>query len=235
MEPLKIECQIGGAWLPPAFGLHLDGLIAWSLMEQSVVATSRALAAGAAVTPTDYAKVLKDLKDVFEKDPVSGMWCASMFAPVGWSGHERRMIVGKTNEEEMSIFSHEGFLEAAGGNKVDTARGIAKNSQVFFSVEHVRGLRAWCIGEPELLEELLFNVEAVGVKTRIGLGNLMPYEDGALWRVTSCPEAAERWKYRSSPVRLIPDSYPAIGSCEAPYWRNSRTNIFRPYPIREAA
>ena len=107
---------------------------------------------------------------------------------------------------------------------------IKRSSEASF-VSPPRGLRGWCVGDADAIEDLLSRVRAVGVKTRIGLGTLLPFGDGSLWRVTPDPEAEQLWRRRSSPVRLIDDSFRAIGSWHSPYWQGTDP-IWRPTALR---
>jgi CRISPR type IV-associated protein Csf3 len=219
MEALQIECQMAGAWCPPAFGLHLDGLIAWSLVQES-------LNSGHVVD--DYEAIISDLP--FDRHEC-GAWCASQFFPVGWAGQEQRYFTGKTPVEDMAKYIGAGAVETKGGSIIDTARGIAKNHQGYITLELVRGLRAWCLGDADAIEELLSKVHAVGVKTRMGFGSLLPFDDGKLWRITPSKDANQHWMRRSLPTRLTEDSYPSFGSWRAPYWRGN-DSIWRPVPLR---
>lgn len=229
MEPLRIECRLATPWHPPAFGLHLDGLLAWSLVQDAKAARADLV---------DYEAIISDLpleRHLLATHPGGGhsVWCASQFVPVGWLGQERRYMTAKTSVEDMSHWIGRKVVETKGGSTIDTARGIAKNSQAYYTVEHVRGLRAWCVGDRDAITDLLSRVRAVGVKTRIGLGTLLPYADGALWDVRADEQASQLWRRRSSPERLIEDSFRAIGSWRAPYWQGTDP-IWRPMPLRIA-
>ena len=149
-------------------------------------------------------------------------------------GQERRYLTAKTDVEDVARWIGRKVVEEKGGSIIDTARGIAKASQGFYTIEHTRGLRAWCIGDQEAIADLLSRVVAVGVKTRIGLGTLLPYDDGSLWRVRPDEQAAEMWRRRPSPVRLIADSFRAAGTWRPPYWQGNEM-IWRPRPLRLSA
>lgn len=219
MQALQIDCCLAGAWCPPSYGLHLDGLVAWSVVQDSLEQGDATM---------DYAKAISDLP--FERH-ASGVWCASQFFPVGWIGQEQRYYTGKTPVDHLAECIGNGAVDTKGGAVIDTVRGIAKNHQGYLTLEHVRGLRAWCVGDEDAIIELLGKIEAVGVKTRMGFGALLPYEDGSLWRITPCEEATEHWKRRSSPVQLTQESYPARGAHQPPYWRGNEF-IYRSFPMR---
>lgn len=219
MQGLQIDCLLATPWCPPAHGLHLDGLLAWSLVQDAVAARTNA---------TDYDSIISDLP--LEKHE-SGVWCASMLTPVGWLGQERRYMTAKTPVESMARYIGAGAVDTKGGAGIDTVRGPAKNGQFFITLEYVQGLRAWCVGDVDAVKDLLSRIDSVGVKSRIGFGTLRPFDDGLLWRVTPSAEAAEGWKRRNAPVRLLDESHQAVGSWRAPYWRGTDL-IWRPNPLR---
>ena len=219
MQGLQIDCLLATPWCPPAHGLHLDGLLAWSLVTQAIAVRTGAV---------DYDSIISDLP--LDKHDC-GVWCASMFTPVGWLGQERRYMTAKTPVESMVRYIRDGAVDTKGGAGIDTERGQAKNGQLFITLEHVQGLRAWCIGDADAVKDLLSRIDSVGVKSRIGFGTLRPFEDGSLWRVTPSAEAAEGWKRRNAPVQLVKESHQAVGSWRAPYWRGSEV-IWRPDQLR---
>jgi len=219
MIPLQIDCQLSGPWCPPQFGLHLDGLVAWAMVDEHV-------RAGADVE--SYEPILAGLPlDKHE----SGVWMASQFFPVGWMGQERRYVTGKTPVQHLALSIGAGVVDTAGGSIIDTVRGIAKDHAGYITIEHVRGLRAWCIGDEDAIREYLNRVFAIGARTRMGFGTLKPFEDGSLWRIEPSDESEEKWKLRSSPVQITQESYCARGAWKPPYWRGDDI-IWRPIPMR---
>jgi CRISPR type IV-associated protein Csf3 len=219
MATLQIDCQLSGPWCPPQFGLHLDGLVARALVGEQLEGGSDA---------GSYEAILADLP--FEQDE-SGVWKASQFFPVGWLGQQRRYVTGKTPVQHLALSIGAGIVDAAGGSIIDTVRGIAKDHAGYITIEHVRGLRAWCVGDEDAIREYLDRMPAIGARTRMGFGTLRPYENESLWRITSCEDAAENWKLRSAPKQITAQSYPSLGSWRPPYWRGGET-IWRPIPMR---
>jgi len=219
MTPLQIDCQLSGPWCPPQFGLHLDGLMAWLLVEPHVRAGS---------VIDSYADIIEDLP--FGKHE-SGVWMASQFFPVGWMGQERRYVTGKTPVQHLALSIGAGVVDTVGGSTIDTVRGIAKDHAGYISIEHVRGFRAWCVGEEDTIRDYLETVPAIGARTRMGFGTLKRYEDGSFWKISESEDASEKWKLRSAPEQITQESYPARGSWKPPYWRGD-DNIWRPIPMR---
>lgn len=228
MSKLQIDCQLAGPWMPPAFGLHLDALLAWSLVEEAKASVSVTNA-----QDVSYADIIGDLPlDTHDTGDGRTIWCASQFLPVGWMGQERRYLTAKTSAENAFHWMGRGVVEVS--NTIDMVRGIAKNGQAFFTIEHAKSLRAWAVGDADAIMDLLMRVQAIGVKTRIGFGSLLPYENGDLWKITEVADDQCHWQRRSAPVKLIDDSFAAVGSWQPPYWQG-HDRIWRPVPMRLAA
>lgn len=213
MEPLRIEFQLSGPWCPPQGGVHLDGLVAWAVKEEAL----RNLSAGA---QTDYETIISDLP--FEKYEHDNGWCwkASKLAVIGYQFQERRYLTAKTPATDMALAIANGVVEEKGGSYIDTVRGLGKNAALYYTLEHAQGFQAYCIGDYDALHELLQEIHAIGVKTRLGHGSLRPFNDGHLFRITRDPAAQENWKRRNAPARLVEDMIPAVGSMRPPYWQS---------------
>jgi CRISPR type IV-associated protein Csf3 len=216
MEPLRIEFKLVSEWCPPSLGVHLDGLVAHTVVREAIRTEGLHEQANSPV----YAELISDLP--FEKYESENGWCwkASKLQVVGYRCQERRYLTAKTPVDEMATAIGDGIVDSAGGSVIDTQRGIAKNSSMFYTVEYAKGLTAWCIGDKDALEYLLQEIDAIGVKTRLGHGLLAPFEDGRLFRVTNDDDAIEKWKARNSPERLQQSMFPGIGAIHTPYWRN---------------
>lgn len=221
MEALKVECMVANAWSPPAFGVHLDGLIAWALVYQAKRSSDSAL---------DFDHILSDLPlDKHEFPNGTWAWKASMMVPTGVYGLERRMLTGKTSPHDMFRLVELGVLSEKGG-RWEGAKGPEKNSQVFYTTQRITGLQSWCVGNADAISELLDEVRAVGTRTRIGMGALLPFDDGKFWRVTSCEKAEKLWSLRNLPsLNGVPDMprYRDVGSYQPPYW-GYQSEIYRP-------
>ena len=214
MEPLRVEFQLVTPWSPPHGGVHLDGLVAWAVKEEALRNGTVPQGDG------DYAAIIADLP--FEKHETDAGWCwkASMLRVLGYMGQERRYLTAKTPVTAMAIDIGRRVVEEKGGSYIDTVRGIGKNSAMYYTLEHAKGFEAYCIGDLDALTYLLGDIEAIGVKTRLGHGSLRPYNDGKLFRITRDESAREKWMYRNAPVKLTPDMHPCVGTCRPPYWRD---------------
>lgn len=214
MEPLRIEFQLAGPWSPPHGGVHLDGLIAWAVKEEAL-----RNAGGMAGVALDYKTLLSDLP--FARHEANDGWCwkASKLEVVDYRGQERRYLTAKTPVLDMALAIGDRVVEEKGGSTIDTVRGLGKNAAMYYTLEHAEGFRAYCVGEFDALTELLGEIQAIGVKTRLGHGSLRPYEDGRLFRITPDESAHENWKRRNAPERLREDMHPAVASFQPPYWQ----------------
>lgn len=214
MQPLRIEFLLAGPWCPPHGGVHLDGLVAWAVKEEALRNSGNAIRAD-----TDYADIIADLP--FEKYETENGWCwkASKLEVVGYQGQERRYLTAKTPVLDMALAIGDRVVEEKGGSIIDTVRGLGKNAALYYTLEHAKGVQAFCIGDPDALSELLQEIDAIGMKTRLGHGRLRPYEDGKLFRITEDPAAHENWKRRNAPERLSDNMIPAVGSLVPPYWK----------------
>lgn len=214
MEPLRIEFNLTGPWCPPHGGVHLDGLVAWAVKEEALrnarVANS---------SDIDYAALIADLP--FEKHEGPNGWCwkASKLQVIGYREQERRYLTAKTPVIDMALAIGDRIVEEKGGANIDTVRGLGKNAALFYTLEHAAKVEAYCIGDRDALVELLQEVPAIGMKTRLGHGSLRPYDDGNLFRIIGDESAHENWKRRNAPDRLLEDMIPAVGRFQPPYWR----------------
>jgi CRISPR type IV-associated protein Csf3 len=218
MEPLRVECRLAGPWSPPAHGVHLDGRIARAVVREAL-RTDRVPESAAESDGREYANLIADLP--FEKYESENGWCwkASKFELIGYLGQERRYLSAKTPVTAMARAIGDGIVEAKGGAVIDTQRGIGKNSSLFYTLEHGDELHAWCIADRDALESLLVEVTSIGIKTRLGHGALMPYEDGKLFKVVPDEAARTKWQNRNLPDKLQENMFPGVGALRSPYWK----------------
>lgn len=230
-KPLRIECDLAGPWIPSVQGIHLDGVLAWAALQ-------RLLEDEGTMGVLDQSAQLKELYDQAgaelplqrycpgEED--SSVWCASMFFPIGPSVSRRAFFTSKTPVMDMLCKTDQGLLAADGGSRVDTLRGWAKAGLWWQEVLHVGGLQAWCLGDPQQIQDLLSDVRGLGSKTRLGYGSvLVDDQERPLWRVVEDPRALSRWKLRNMPEPPADDvpgvvRLPVPGALVSPYWRPTR-------------
>ena len=219
MEPLRIEFKLAGPWAPPSNGVHFDGFIAHRVVQDALHGATTPGVDDPDSDEVDYARLIADLP--FEKYESENGWCwkASKLQPVRYHGQERRYLTAKTPVIDMARAIGDGTVEAKGGSIIDTVRGIGKNSAIYYTLEHVEELHAWCVGDRDAIEFLLQDVRAIGVKTRLGHGTLMPFDDGKFFRVVTDDDAATKWQTRNLPDKLQDKMYPGVGTTHPPYWK----------------
>lgn len=237
LQPLYIRWRLSSPWVPPAFGLHFDGLLAWAVVDE-------AIANGA--TSGNYDELLAHLPLARYETPAGWCWKASYVRPVKVLGSERRHMVAKTPtymigrlEEEMKAQLIERGLpdKMKGGAAVDTVRGFYKAASFYVPLQHVVALEAYCVGDPGRISELLLRVNSIGAKGRIGFGTVAEVRDSngetALdFTVAEDEGGAEGWRYRVLPQVAADeqDRYiPVEARLQPPYWQGTGTHLaYRP-------
>jgi CRISPR type IV-associated protein Csf3 len=229
MQPLRIEFQLCTPWSPPAYGVHFDGLLALQVVQASLRAAPPSSIPDLSLQPerqgepkqgVDYAELISDLP--LQKYESESGWCwkASKLKAVNYLGQERRYLTAKTPVFDMARKIVDGVVDSKGGSVIDTQRGIGKNSSLYYTLEHVAELHAWCVGDKDGIEYYLSKLRAIGVKTRLGHGSLSEFDDGKLFRIVEDDEALTKWQYRNLPDRLSESMYPGIGTTHPPYWKD---------------
>jgi CRISPR type IV-associated protein Csf3 len=205
--------------------VHFDGLLALQVVQESLRVASPPSPPVASQQHSgddgvDYAALIEDLP--LEKYESDSGWCwkASKLTAVNYLGQERRYLTAKTPVNDMARKIVDGVVEAKGGSIIDTQRGIGKNSSLYYTLEHVAELHAWCVGDRDGIDYYLSRLRAVGMKTRLGHGALTEFDDGKLFRIVDDEDARTKWQLRNLPDRLMPAMYPGVGATHPPYWKN---------------
>lgn len=216
--PLRIEWALATPWCPPPQGLHLDGLIAWAVVQQLQVDGAM---------PATYEEAIADLPFEKYESPEGWVWKASMVRPVEVKGSERRYMTTKTASAEFAERMHSGAIDGKPLTTVDTVRGPYKNDAFWYTAEHADRLVAYCIGDPERIVPLLDHVTHIGKRMRLDHGRVAPV-DGMLATVVEDESALNLWRQRNMPA---PDNghQPVMGRLQPPYWMGEGTTmVWRP-------
>jgi CRISPR type IV-associated protein Csf3 len=236
--PLRIECSLATPWIPSAYGVHFDGLLAWAAVERQLPGRLEEMAGeepDAAVR--DVCQEFANLLPLARRE-IGGrsVWCASTLFPIGQSSSRQYAFSCVTPVHDMLRKIEDAVLPRKGGSTIDTARGWAmsrghgQGNSIFAEARHVAGLQAWCIGDPDDIADLLQEVRGVGAKTRLGFGRLHTRvafaggEDVPDWRIVEDPRAETYWMLRNLPAlpdQDVPGSVRVrvLGALESPYWR----------------
>lgn len=204
--PLRVEWTLTGPWCPPAYAIHLDGLVASAVVTRKIGADVADDAA--------FDELQSDLP--FERE--GEVWKASILRPKRILHAERRLMTCRTPELLLSDLSEAGKLEGRRLTKIDTVRGPMKNAAFYSTAQTVDGLVAWCVADPDALADLLGDIKSIGKRRRLGFGQVAV--DGL--SIVEDPIANELWKRRNLPEQPkdTRDTYvEVINRLAPPYWR----------------
>jgi CRISPR type IV-associated protein Csf3 len=229
MAPLRVQFELATAWVQPSSPLHLDGIIAYAVVEEQ---RHRG-------TFTDFEASLRDLP--LAREERLGQWCwkASHVQPTAQLGLSQRYLTRK--------FWSEGYVDEYAKKRIalgprpapgaappeDPAQGFdgvidttskhLKNAAFLYPVALVPGAVAYCIGDGERIEYLLRTyLTHLGKRGRL--------DHGRIRRITVAadPQAEQLWWRRDLP-------WPRAGFVEAegrvhpPYWsRRQMVRLFVP-------
>ena len=235
--PLRVSWRMATPWVPPAFGLHFDGLLAWAVVQEALVRGA---------PPAAYEELLTQLPLARHVTPAGTCWQASLVRPVKILGSERRYMTAKTPVEFIGQYEERAKAslrqrglpdKLKGGAGVDTVRGFFKAAAFYVPLQHVAVLEAYCIGDPDRISELLDRVKSIGAKGRCGFGSVAEIidADGKLLPDFSVEEdtaALTRWRYRVLPevsAEEQADYIPVQARLVPPYWEGVDVQLaYRP-------
>lgn len=213
MQPLRLEWRLQSPVCGLARPLHLDALVARAVTEQ-------ALANGFTGRMEEPGETLP-----IEKAEQGGLWCwkASALMAQDVHGRSMRLWTRRTPVEDLAERIAAGeFSDIKPPTKpfttaINTNSGLWKNHYQFHSVRHVDRYVAYCIGDLDLLSELLDPeigyIRFIGARGRSGFGAIR--EDG--FSIDTDDAALEMWKKRALP--WPEDGYfPDQLATRPPYW-----------------
>lgn len=222
MTPLRVEIDLATPWVPPAHGVHLDGLIAWAVADACMEDPD--------CTQAQIDAAL-DALPLGRHRTADGRWCwqASLLGPIDPGNMYRHFATAKTDADALAHGLVNGTIE--GRKTIDLVRGMTKNDLYRFSSQHVTQLHAWCIGDAEAVALALARVQHVGGRGRLGFGTIKRNAGGGTAvRVVNDPDAEHRWLQRHLPEAPALPDYAAIeGRCIPPYWQSAAgQKVWRP-------
>jgi len=225
MIPLRIEIDLATPWVPPTYGVHLDGLIAWAVADQCMTDPDCTQAAiDAAVDALPLARHVGQ----------EGGWCwkASLFTVVDPGRLHRHFATAKTDAGRMASGLVDGLIR--GKKTVDLVRGMSKSDLYRFTTQNASQLHAWCVGDEALIAQLLSRVQHVGGRGRLGFGAIRRNSnDEAAIRVIpddTKRDGVFRWERRHQPEPPKQTGFvPIEGRCIPPYWHSAAgQRVWRP-------
>lgn len=226
-KPLSVTFELAGAWVPPSYPMHLDGLLAY-------VITQRELA-DMETPPANEAELIA-LAENPDAMPLARffrdgqwVWMASALIVQNARSHESTFFTSRVDTTALAVKVGHGAVQfgrldpsrkmAPLAGNIDTTRGTFRGRLETFPTEQGKNggliLKAWCLGDVERIEELLTDEFA---PTHLGKHRASGY--GRIRRVTVAPDDAahERWMDRVRPWALSEDDIPVQAACRAPYW-----------------
>lgn len=234
--PLKITFTVSGGFVPPPYPFHLDGLLAYS-------ATMRAL------DDIQGEPSKEALRELGEHLPLSRyeqdgewVWMASALTLTGPTMNDSRFYTQRRDKVDYCEGVRDGSIQhgrhrpgsefAPYQFQIDTLRGIHRNLlgyypvQRSFSESSLQTVVAWCVGDKDLIEELLMDDRApthLGSRRRMGHGRIESItveEDSA---------ATGNWRNRVRPWPLCDGDIPIQAAVRPPYWAaENRMSAFIP-------
>lgn len=204
MQPLQVTFEIDTPMRAPEEPIHLDALLAWAAVEE----------AGGDIAAQERLPLER-----YEAKDGQWVWCASRVIP---------RVLFRDQMPAIRAFRPADWARAkgevfqGGPNKVSPGTGPYKAYQFSIPTIQVDFARAWCIGDPHRVVDLLDRVSHLGKLRRLGCGRVRTV------RVEKDPLAEERWK-----LRTMPDAQEgyrqAHMTLRPPYWdRRARALAWEP-------
>lgn len=218
MDPLRVTFSLTTPMVQSAFPIHLDALIAYAV-------TAKALAQGGEGRGSEKLRALaSNLPLGSETREGKTVWQASALMSEIVSDAGIRMWTRKTNPYDYAERIANGDIKSRTkvddmkpyALKIDTQRGILKNSFQFYPVRMVHQVVAWCMGDIDELEDLL-HPEAgwlthIGARGRVGHGLVSSV------KIEHDPLALENWKLRVLPWQESAEYCQIQAAFQPPYW-----------------
>jgi CRISPR type IV-associated protein Csf3 len=212
MQPLRVTFRFANLVSTSDSPLHLDGLLAWSSVEQ---ARRRG--------DTDLDRAAESLPLARHGKP--SVWCASALQFNYLSPPSFRTLVRKTDVDDYVDAITKGRIRLSKPrDQLPVGSGPLRNHLVSYSVRQAGTATAWCVGDTDAVRSLLSEIKHVGRLGRMGYGLIVETT------VEHDEDAATMWKLRHLPWRE--DGYiPCFGNVKAPYWeKTTMTEVFAPPP-----
>jgi CRISPR type IV-associated protein Csf3 len=204
MTPFKVTWRLSQPVCQSDRPLHLDALLAWARVQESLKEGLEAVAALAAQEDLPLEAAVKDGVKVWKASALLFKFQTTPFLVP---------MARKTDPQEMAFARGKTILTAR--NKISQATGPFKHYDMRISCQWVEKVEAYGVGDLEAVTRLLGKVPALGRLTRNGWGAI------SKMAIVSDPEATEKWRYRTLPVNFEATRWhlSGIGAVRPPYWR----------------
>lgn len=231
MEALRIEIDLVTPMVSPSMPIHLDALLAYAVTEDALSAMEE-LDGGEGPVRELAEPAMESVLGKAQQDG-EWVWMASALLPEDVGDAYLRMWTRKTDPYDIADRVGGGQIAIrsklplkAFALNVDTVRGPLKNHFNFYPVREVGKLVAWCMGDAEVVYDLLeAHIQHVGHRRRSGHGKVKTI------RVVQDAAAETLWKMRVLPWQE--EGYlPMQAAFRPPYWAiENRLQAFCPPSI----
>jgi len=222
LAPLKITFHLDSPMQRSGYPIHLDALIAYAQTHSALAGMD------ADDAPQGMIRELaEDLPLAKAEKDGEWVWKASALIPTAFGEKSVRMWTRKTNPDDFARWVIANKVEVGVRTQnaleqgkpyagtIDTQRGLLKNMFEFYPLEEIHQLEAWCVGDIDLLENLLAPesgwITHIGKRTRVGHGRVKTIQ------IEEDEDALEKWKLRVLPW---PEAgyEPVQAGLRPPYW-----------------
>ena len=239
--PLRVTFTLTSPMVSPGNPIHLDSLLAYAVTRQQL---SR-IVSGRYVNKTNNDGFVRSLAEKLplgrETKDGEWVWKASALMPTEVLSRSMRMFTRKQDHYDFAerVKSTNVTLSTRATTMLDKnipfAIEISKLDALptprllFYPVEHVREVVAWCIGDQDLIESLLSPdsgyITCIGKNKRCNHGNILSVT------VEEDASAHELWKRRVLPWQE--EGYVAVDAAfQPPYWApENRKSAFMPVDL----
>lgn len=220
LQPLKVTFRFRSPVVRDAeYPIHLDGLLAWCVMDAATEAGS--------ADPWVDAENLDRLLGV-ESGADEWVWQASALHFTPMSERVMTHLVRRSDPLLYMDGIDRGLIQMRRTrNQITTASGQERAYHVIYPYQWMDRAEAWCIGARDAVTAMLNRLPAIGKMARNGYGAIesfsVEYDDDAEWR----------WRVRTLPMGVpmaeSVEYVPAIQCPRPPYWRKmNRTAVMEP-------
>lgn len=216
MHPMRVRWTLSTPMIPPAGGIHLDGLLAHAVVRRTLGSDVTALA-GEGLSIRDVAGRLP-----LEQYRTQGagddqwVWKASLIELDAHPANSHATITGKTSLDHMTRMFCAGQISGR-GLQINTGSGPRRSYLLRYPMLNVREATAYAVGDIDAVADLLGEIVGLGRKVVAGFGHI------ADCQVQPCAAEECRWWWRTMPhaeaTVISAESFtPAMGNLRSPYW-----------------
>lgn len=232
MKPLRLTWRLSSPIATSGYPIHLDALVAFALTSKKLQLLDD--------EPGDREDQQTTIRELARELPLQKaerggdfVWKASALKPTEGSttGHGMRFWTRRTDAVDYADTFKRGLLHLRADPEnlkpysmvIDTNRGLLKNGYKFYPVKSIAELEAWCIGDPDALQELLdpaagSPIASIGARGRSGHGLISSFS------MVEDRRAEDLWSQRA-----MPWTYPGAVEMEIatkpPYWDQGNKQI----------